>query len=56
MESIVLVNSQSIPSVPNKTNFANRESIRAYGHFIDNIGIKITNAPSLNNYEDFLGG
>jgi hypothetical protein len=57
MESISLrVNSQAIPSVPITTDFNNAEAIRAYRHFFDNIGVDITNSPSLVKYGDFLAG
>ena len=57
MESIVLrVNSSSIPAQPLLCDFKNKEAIRAYRHFFDNIGINHTNNPCLITYEDFLEG
>jgi len=57
MESIVLrVNSSSIPAQPLLCDFKNKEAIRAYRHFFDNIGINHTNNPCLIKYEDFLEG
>ena len=37
-------------------DFKNKEAIRAYRHFFDNIGIGHSNSPCLITYEDFLEG
>ena len=57
MDSISLrVNSQSYPGQPLICDFKNKEAIRAYRHFFDNIGIGHSNSPCLITYEDFLEG
>jgi len=55
-EIVLRVNSRSIPIQPIQCDFSNKEAIRAYRHFMDNIGIKNSNSPTLVSYEDFLEG
>ena len=56
VESSLIVNSRRIPAVPIKYDFANKECISAFRHLFDNTGTDISNAPSLIDYEDFMGG
>jgi hypothetical protein len=55
-EISLLVNSQRIPALPLQFDFANGEGIEGYRHFFDNIGISISNSPSLINYDEFIAG
>lgn len=56
VESSLIVNSRRIPAVPIKYDFDNKECVNAFRHLFDNTGTDISNAPSLIDYEDFLGG
>lgn len=52
----LIVNSKRMPATPLRFDFERQEARQAYRHFFDNIGIDITNSPTLMTYEDFLGG
>ena len=49
-------NSVAIPSSAIETNFVTGDVYRLYRHYFDNIGIEITNNPTLITFEDFKKG
>ncbi len=57
MRSISLKkNSVAIPSSAIQTDFNTGNIYRLYRHYFDNIGIEISNSPTLITFEDFLKG
>jgi len=53
----LIVNSQRYPALPLEFNFDNEvDCIAAFRHFFDNIGVDISNAPTLIDYKEYTQG